>query len=55
MSFKRRVGNFLILFGVIGLLVFAASGKNFRNDPCCGGSVIFAATFPFASIALVEL
>ena len=25
MSFKRRVGNFLILFGVIGLLVFAAS------------------------------
>ena len=25
MSFKHRVGNFLILFGLIGLLIFAAS------------------------------
>ena len=25
MSFKRRVGNFLILFGLVAFLVFAAS------------------------------
>jgi hypothetical protein len=45
MSFKHRVGNFLLLLGVIGLLVFVASvlaaGGNYDVTAFLVGAVLF--------------
>jgi hypothetical protein len=45
MSFKQRVGNFLLLLGVIGLLVFVASvlvaGGNYDVTAFLVGAVLF--------------